>query len=197
MIIINVYEKCDGRPLVYSLLHLFQNYGDLVLVTTNKQYLKLSDTAESGGYYQNVRIDFIDSAKDFDQTNYNHRFEYVLFVGEALATCDIYIPCASSVFGQEDSMKFKEHPATCKFGLLLYAEKPKYFKDNLPTLLETFETTGQCINISDYLAEDIADNLADYMHISTGNLYSTMTGKARRKGIKLPALIRRRVSSEK
>lgn len=53
---LGLYGDTDKRPLVYALFKLLQNYGDILFISKNKQYLRLSDTRDSGGYYQNIMI---------------------------------------------------------------------------------------------------------------------------------------------
>ncbi len=54
--IVNIVGDCDKRPVLYTVMKICQTLGDTLLVTTDNRMLRLSDTRETQGHYQNVMI---------------------------------------------------------------------------------------------------------------------------------------------
>ena len=79
---LGLYGSTDKRPLVYALFKLLQNYGDICFLTKNRQHLRLSDTHESGGHFQNVMIVVTDLSYDeiWEEISQNpHDFQHVIY----------------------------------------------------------------------------------------------------------------------
>ena len=105
--IVNVIGDCDKRPVIYSLMKIFQTLGDVLLVTNNSYYRRLSDTGESGGHYQNVMLAFTNEGVDdfFEEFRYDYDdFSYVILDNVITGDADVSIHCYSLV----DSDNIKE-----------------------------------------------------------------------------------------
>lgn len=54
--IINIIGDCDKRPVLYTVMKICQTLGDVLVVTNSSRLVRLSDTRESYGHYQNTMI---------------------------------------------------------------------------------------------------------------------------------------------
>ena len=93
--IVNVLGNCDTRPLTYTLIKLFQSFGDVLLTSCNSKILRLSDTGESEGHYQNTMISYTpDGLDDFwDEFEYNpNDFEHKIIEGIISPDADLNQP---------------------------------------------------------------------------------------------------------
>lgn len=91
--IVNLVGECDKRPIIYTLMKVFQTLGDVLLLTSDHRLLRLSDTRENGGHYQNVMIAYtIDGVDDFleefpyDLSDFTHVIIDNLVAGQADVT---------------------------------------------------------------------------------------------------------------
>lgn len=149
--IIGLYGRTDKRPLAYPLLKVLQVYGDVCFITRNKQYLRLSDTRESGGHYQNVMIIATDLSYDeiWEEVGYRTSdFKFVIYdmYDEIPDGLDLTIVCRTVVKesdedemldwieSEKEEVRFEYEPAKGFFGSLF---KKKI--DNLPELSLSLE----------------------------------------------------------
>ena len=54
--IINIIGDCDKRPVLYTVMKICQTLGDVLVVTNSTRLVRLSDTRDSYGHYQNSMI---------------------------------------------------------------------------------------------------------------------------------------------
>lgn len=96
--IVNVIGDCDKRPVIYTLMKIFQTLGDVLFVTNNSYFRKLSETGESGGHYQNVMIAFTNEGLGdfFEEFRYDYGdFSHVILDNLQAAEADLNIHCYS------------------------------------------------------------------------------------------------------
>lgn len=94
--IINIIGDCDKRPVTYCALKILQSIGDVLFITTSSRLVRLSDTGESGGHYQNTMIGVTGDGIDdfFSEFSYNRNdFDNILVdnIVEADADLTIYV----------------------------------------------------------------------------------------------------------
>lgn len=87
---IAVLGLTDTRVIVYTLLKLFENHGDVLLVTDKVAMRRLYDfTTDEEGYLRNIFIKIIDSSPDDVYENIGHPesdFDIIIF------DCTNYMP---------------------------------------------------------------------------------------------------------
>lgn len=82
--VINILGECDKRPVIYTLLKVLQEFGDVLYLSNNTGALRLSDTRQSFGHYQNVMVAVTDDNYDdfFQDAPYGlDDFENVIIEG--------------------------------------------------------------------------------------------------------------------
>ena len=62
--IINIIGNCDKRPVLYTVMKICQTLGDVLVITNNARLLRLSDTWDSFGHYQNTMIAYTQEGID-------------------------------------------------------------------------------------------------------------------------------------
>lgn len=80
--IVAVYGETDKRPVIYTLMKLFQKLGDTCLVSNDRHYKRLLPDNESMGNYQNVFIAVTEATPDevFSEMGYDEDdFENLIF----------------------------------------------------------------------------------------------------------------------
>ena len=103
--IVNLVGECDKRPIIYTLMKVFQSLGDVLLLTSDHRLLRLSDTRENEGHYQNVMIAYTtDGVDDFledfsyDLTDFTHVIIDNLVAGQA----DVTIYCHGLIDSEQE-----------------------------------------------------------------------------------------------
>ncbi len=90
--VVNVIGECDNRPILYCCMKVLQEFGDVLLVTSSNRLLRLSDTQESSGHYQNTMICVTHDGIDdfFDQLRYDRGdFDYIIIDNVVTVESDI------------------------------------------------------------------------------------------------------------
>ena len=157
--LINIIGECDKRPVLYTIMKVAQTLGDVLLVSSSKRVLRLSDTRDSGGHYQNTMICTTDGGIDdfLESFEYSIRdFEYIIVDNIVAPDADVYIYVEGyerSEF-EEDMLEYIEDYST----IPLY--KNKLLAADTMYRLERFESLGDMAPISKVLATEVAKVLA-------------------------------------
>lgn len=111
--IVNVIGDCDKRPVIYTLMKVFQTLGDVLFVTNNSFFRRLSNTGDSGGHFQNVMIAFTNGGVGdfFDEFRYDYEdFSYVILdnVVEAEANLTIHVYSMLDSETTKDTLEYME-----------------------------------------------------------------------------------------
>ena len=167
--IINLIGECDKRPVLYTLMKICQDLGDVLLVTSSSRLLRLSDTRESGGHYQNVMIHFTQDGIDdfFESISYDSSsFECIIVDNIITASADLtiyvksYIPSAR----EKDMIEYLEDYVEID----LY--RGNYISNKVYLNLEKFESLSNMEPISGPIAEKLATTLAPMLKVSPKNI---------------------------
>ena len=92
--IVAVYGKTDKRPVIYTLMKLFQKLGDTCLVSNDRHYTRLLEDGETTGHYQNIFVAVSDAMPDeiFEEIGYTvDDFENFIFDDTIPDNADIII----------------------------------------------------------------------------------------------------------
>ncbi len=70
--IISVIGDCDKRPVIYCLLKILQEFGDVLYVSSDSRVLRLAENRQQFGHYQNVMVAYTQDGFDdfFDDCGY-------------------------------------------------------------------------------------------------------------------------------
>lgn len=157
--VINIIGDCDKRAVLYTVLKICQTLGDVLLVSNSSRLMRLSDTKESYGHYQNVMVaithdgfdDFLD-AFEYDTNS----FEYTVVDNINLAEADLVIYVEGLVQSEQeaDMLEYIEEYKT----IPLY--KWKLFDANTCYNMEEFESMRTMCPINKKVASEVAKVLA-------------------------------------
>lgn len=92
--VINIIGDCDKRPVLYTVMKICQSLGDVLLVSSSSRLIRLSDTRESYGHYQNTMIAITQDGIDdfFEDFMYDlSDFEFVIIDNIISADADVTI----------------------------------------------------------------------------------------------------------
>lgn len=108
--VVNLLGECDKRPVLYTLIKMFQNMGDLLVVSDDKKIMRLADDT---GHYQNVMIAYTEDGIDdfFLDFPYNMSdFEWVIICNTVTADADLYLYVKALLPSEDekDSLEYLE-----------------------------------------------------------------------------------------
>lgn len=103
--IISIIGDCDTRPVLYTLMKVCQSLGDVLVVTSNNRLLRLSDTRDSFGHYQNTMIGYTVEGIDnfWEECVYDvSDFSYVIIDNMITASADLVLYCQGLLESEEE-----------------------------------------------------------------------------------------------
>lgn len=90
--IVSVLGQTDRRPVVYTLMKLFQARGDTCLISNNTQLRRLIDKPDCEGFFQNIAVFITDASWEEVFVEIEHApedFDYIIFDGEWTDKADV------------------------------------------------------------------------------------------------------------
>jgi len=170
----NLLGKGDRRIVLYPLMKLTQTLGDVLLISNDPHVLRLSDTGENGGSYQNILVYYVDfeksSVDDFWMTSGRspETFSCVIVDGmpDPEAKITLYIKTADMTDDDREEMDYLENP------ILIDPWNPKdvCFDANTLYALEEFEALRDMCPISTKLSAKLAAPLSKALKIAETNV---------------------------
>lgn len=157
---ISVIGDCDTRPVIYTLMKICQSLGDVLMVTSNNRLLRLSDTRDSFGHYQNTMIGYTTDGIDnfWEDCIYDlSDFEYIIIDNMITAEAGVVIYCRGLLESEEekDNLEYIETYTTIDLYAGDLAGKQTLFN------CEEFEAYKDMCPINPKLAEKVAAALAE------------------------------------
>lgn len=112
--LINIIGDCDKRPVLYTVMKICQNLGDVLLVTSSSRLVRLSDTGESYGHCQNTMIAVTQEGIDDFWENFVYDvtdFEFVIIDNIVSAEADLTLYVKGMVQSQNeiDALEYIEN----------------------------------------------------------------------------------------
>lgn len=172
--IINVFGECDRRPVLYTLMKICQTLGDVLVVSDDVSILRLSDTKESGGHYQNTMIAFAKEGLDdyMASSEYTYSdFDFTLVDGMLCAEADIYILVNGLATSENLSLAMEcveDYITIQLFG-------KGYIQKDTMLYMEQFEALGTMCPISAKLAQDLSKLLSTKLKVDAKTLLTAAT----------------------
>lgn len=166
---INLIGECDKRPVLYTLMKLCQGLGDVLLVTSSSRVIRLSDTRDTYGHYQNTMIAVTQEGLDDFLENFVYDlidFDYVIIdnIIDPDADLTIYVQGFVQSERELENLEYLDSYATIK----MYRDK--LLDANTPYKLEEFESMGDMCVVAPKVASKVASILAQATGISAKNL---------------------------
>lgn len=189
--IVNIIGDCDKRPVTYCVLKILQSLGDVLLITTSNRLIRLSDTGESGGHYQNVMVGVTTEGVDdfFEEFNYNRKdFNNIVVdnVIEAEADLTIYVEGMSESDDEKYVLSLLDSYKTVR----LY--KGKLIDGTTAYKMEQFEALRDMTPMNAKVIKAVAAALSETLKIPAPRLEAiaakVANGAAPGKGSKLPTV---------
>lgn len=158
--IINIIGDCDKRAVLYTVMKVCQTLGDVLLVSNNTRLMRLSNTRENYGHYQNTMIAITQDGIDdfFEDFEYDlEDFEYVIVDNIVLAEADLvlYVEGLLPSESEMDTLEYIEDYKTIK----LY--KGNMLTNRVMYNLECFEAYANMQPIGQKVAEVVSKYLAE------------------------------------
>ena len=160
--VINIIGDCDKRPVLYTVMKICQTLGDVLLLTSSTRLVRLSDTRDTYGHYQNTMIAVTTEGVDdfFDEFNYTLQdFEYLIVDNISFADADvtIYVEGLIQSENEDDMLAYLDKYETIK----LY--KNNLFDAKTCRNMEEFESMRTMCPIGSKIAAAVAKVLAPYL----------------------------------
>lgn len=160
--IINLIGDCDDRPVLYTIMKMCQSLGDVLLVTGDARLVRLSDTGESMGHYQNCMIGITYEGIDefWEEMPYDvSDFEYVIVdnIIDGNADVVIYTKGLLESEAEHDNLEYIDDYTTIELFTGGYLDSKTLYR------LEEFEAYKTMCPISQKLAQKLAKVLAEPM----------------------------------
>ena len=160
--VINIIGDCDKRPVLYTVMKICQTLGDVLLVSNSTRLIRLSNTRESYGHYQNTMVAITQDGIDdfFENFEYDlEDFEYTIVDNIPLAEADlvIYVEGLIQSEGEMDVLEYIDDYKTIK----LY--KGHLLSANTLYNLECFEAYENMQPIGQKVAEAVSKIMAEAM----------------------------------
>lgn len=196
--IINIIGNCDKRPVLYTVMKVCQTLGDVLVVTSSSRLLRLSNTRENFGHYQNTMIAVTQEGIDdfFDNFQYDlSDFEYTIVDNITLGEADlvIYVEGLIKDESEMDTLEYIDEFETIE----LY--RGRLFDAKTMYNLECFEAYANMQPIGSKVAEAVCKILSkafnkDYkmlleIAMQEAPLPDT-SGKRNMSGTKLPKFLK-------
>lgn len=182
---INVIGECDKRPVLYTLMKICQTLGDVLLVTSSSRLIRLSDTGDTYGHYQNTMIGVTyEGIDDFwDSFQYEiEDFEYTIVDNIVTSDADltIYVKGLVESEAEEDMLEYIDDVKTIE----LY--RGKLLDANTPYRLEEFEAMRTMCAISQKVAEAVVNVIAQSFKVDKKRLLTIAMAQTSTHMSKLP-----------
>lgn len=179
---ISVLGRTDKRPCIYTLMKMLQPMGDVLVVTSNVQYLRLIEEDAHFGYYQNIAIyvtnetaDELWYNSDLDKNEYDH----IILDGLYNENSDVvfYVQGAGVEALDEDAVSaLSDILITIKMGTGKGKAVVPYTKDMMEKL-ECIEYYRKLVCPSAAMAQVLSNALAEHLHMSAKNLLKVVNKK--------------------
>ena len=166
---INLIGECDKRPVLYTLMKICQELGDVLLITSSSRSNRLSDTRDTYGHYQNTMIAVTHDGLDDFLENFVYDlmdFNYVIIdnIIDADADMTIYVQGYAQSETEKDNLEYIDSYATIK----LYTDR--LLDANTPYKLEEFEALCDMCVVAPKVATKLANILSPVFGRSAKNL---------------------------
>lgn len=164
--IVNVIGDCDKRAVLYSMMKILHTLGDVLFLTSDARLLRLSDTGQSCGHYQNVMIGMTSEGVDdfFEESHhYAQDFEYVIIDGIVYAGSDVYVYVDG--FTQSEEIKGTLEDIDEYVAIQLY--KKKMIDAQTIYRMEEFEAYGNMPPMGKMVTTEVAKILAHHIKQAT------------------------------
>lgn len=189
--IINIIGECDKRPVTYCVMKILQALGDVLFITTSSRLVRLSDTGESGGHYQNTMIGVTTDGIDdfFSEFNYTRNdFNNIIVdnVVEAEANLTIYVEGMQMSENENYYLSLLDNYKTIR----LY--KGKLIDGTTAYRLEQFEALRDMTPMNAKVIKAVAAALSESLGMPAARLESiaarSSNGASPGKGSSLPSV---------
>ena len=160
--VINLIGDCDKRPVLYTAIKICQTLGDVLVVSNNTSLMRLSDTRENYGHYQNTMIAITQDGIDDFLDNFDYAiedFEYMIVDNMPVAEADLVL-YVESLVQSVDEMDILEYIDSYE---TIHLYKGGLTTGNVLKNMEIFEAYRNMQPISPKLASTVAKIFAKAM----------------------------------
>lgn len=158
--VVNLLGECDKRPVLYTLIKLFQTLGDVLVVSDDPKIMRLAD---DNGHYQNTMIAYTSEGIDefFVDFPYNKDdFEWTIIVNIPTADADLFL-YVKSLLPSEDEQTMLEYLDEYE---TLELFKPGVLDKSTPYRVEQFEAYRNMPPMSPGVVNAVCTVLSKHMN---------------------------------
>lgn len=172
--IINVVGECDNRPVIYTLMKILQTIGDTLLVSNNSRLIRLSDTRENFGHYQNCMIAITqESFDDFLEEFPYGIADFTNIILDNLQSADadltIYVKGIIQSEDEQTALEYIDEYLTIELF------DPKFTGGQTLLNCERFEALANMMPINPSVATKVANAMAQPLNTAAENLIKIAT----------------------
>lgn len=172
--IVSIIGDTDKRPVIYTLLKIFQTLGDVVLITNERHYGRLIEKEEEiegivkAGYFQNTFIAVTDKTPDEArvaiQCNKDD-YDYIIYDNKIEPECDkiIYIAGCEMSESEKDMLGDFEEDEYVTIGLGFGKKNMVKYSVNMFTNCELIEGKHTLLNVDNNLTNVVLKVVAPYL----------------------------------
>ena len=181
--VIAVVGRTDKRPVIYTLMKLFQSLGDCCVLTQDRHFRRLiEDTDGYLGHIQNIMVSVSDASPDeiFVEMGYRKTdFEFIIY------DCIDLIPDESDLviwvggadgMTEDDETLLSMYPGHKEINLGFGKNAISYTVDMFKAC-ETIEGLKHFVLPNQQIAQRLASFLTTYLNMSATNILKVVTKK--------------------
>ena len=180
--VIAVIGQTDKRPVIYTLMRLFQKLGDCALITSDRHLKRLIESGDSYGHFQNIFIAVTDATQDevFADIGYSTQdFENFIFDCTDqipdFANMVIYVGGAGGKSEDEETLlDMQSEYKTINLG---FGEKCIPYTTDMFKAVETIEGLKHFVPINAQIAQRLATFLTDPLKIPAKDIVQVVMSK--------------------
>ena len=180
--VISLLGQTDKRPVLYTIMKLFQTLGDTILITNDRHLKRLIETEGNPGHFQNILVYVTDSSPDevFAELGYTmDSFEHCIFdcteVVPDYTNTLIYVGSSGQMSEDEETLlsMFPEH----KVINLGFGDKCIPYTLDMFKFVEQTEGLKHLGTAPVQIANRLATFLTEPLKMSVKSITKVVTGK--------------------
>lgn len=169
--ILNIIGECDKRPVLYCAMKIFQELGDVLLLTPDDRLLRLSNTYATGGHYQNTMIGIANGGVDdfFEDPEFPYNvYDFDNMIVEGIITVDaalyLYVEGIATSEDMQSTLDMIENYQT------VHLFKGGLIENNTYQKMEQFEALGDMCPMTPKIVKAVAAALSPALQIPAESL---------------------------
>ena len=180
--VIAVLGQTDKRPVIYTLMRLFQKLGDCALITNDRHLRRLIENGDAYGHFQNIFVAVTDATQDeiFADIGYSTQdFENFIFdcIDQVPDFADMVIYVGGAGGITEDEQTLLDMQSDYKTINLGFGDKCIPYTVDMFKAIETIEGLKHFMPINSQIASRLATFLTEPLNIPAKDIVKVVMEK--------------------